>query len=555
MISSRSKAHLGQRFGLLALGMQVNDGSASRHETHSIGKGMLSSFLSAVLLILAFPKFDLGFLAWIGLVPLFIALKDKSLKWAFGLSFLTGITFLMGIFYWINFIGGFEWFHFILLGLYFGSYFGLFGLTVNFISQTTAISSVFSAPFVWVSLEYLRSHADFLGLPWALLGHSQYLNIPVIQIASFTGVYGISLLIVLVNMALSEVILSWVSMRRGTLVGRWPEAFKLATVPIVVLGTSLTYGFTVTHNSTASDTIRITVIQGNIPQEIRWEREYIKRNLDTHIALTREAANAGHTALIVWPETSVQGSLTQDLSLMNMLSTLASETQTNLLVGSAVRPKFGSREFRMRNWFNSAFLVSSGGRIVGKYDKIKLLPFAEYLPYKETLPWPETLASKAANFIPGKEYTLFNVNGAKFGAMICWENIFPDLFRNLVSNGANFMVNITNEAWFGKTAAPYQFMAMNVFRAVENRVAIARAANTGISGFIDPSGKILGTVKDGNRDIFVKGYLTMDIPILRQRTFYTRYGDIFAYLTLVMTSILLLWCLLNIKSTGVKLRS
>jgi apolipoprotein N-acyltransferase len=531
--------------------MQVNDRIASRDEALWIGKGVLASLFSASLLIFCFPQFDFGFLAWIALVPLFIGLKDKSLTCAFGLSFLTGITFLMGVFYWINVIHGFELTHFILLGLYFGSYFGLFGLTLNLISQKAKLPTILSAPCLWVSFEYLRAHADFLGLPWALLGHSQYLNVPVIQIASLTGVYGISFLIVMVNAAMSEVFLSWVFSRSSMRMG--PGVLKCVTVAIFVLGISLAYGFSVTANNSANDKIKVTVIQGNIAQEIRWEREYLKRNLERHIGLTREAASGGNTSLIVWPETSVQGSLTQDLYLLTTLSALAKETQTNILVGSAVRPKFGSREFRIRHWFNSAFLISSGGRIVGKYDKIKLLPFAEYLPYKETFPWPETLVSKAANFIPGKEYTLFNVNGANFGVMICWESIFPDLFRNAVNSGANFMVNITNEAWFGKTAAPYQFIAMNVFRAVENRISIARAANTGISGFIDPSGKILGTVKDGNQDIFVKGYLTMDIPVLRQRTFYTLYGDIFAYLNLAMTSISLLWSVLKTKSNAVKL--
>ena len=524
---------------LLAIGMQVNEGLAWRHNALRIGPGVLSSFFSALLVILSFPKFDLGFLAWIALVPLFCALKDKSLKWAFGLSFLTGISFLMGIFYWINVIGGFEWSHFILLGLYFGCYFGLFGLALNFISQKTELPSIFSAPFLWVSLEYIRSHADFLGLPWALLGHSQYLNIPVIQIASLTGVYGISFLIVMVNAAVSEVILSWVSRKRGTSIGRRPELFKPGAVVICALGLSLAYGFRVTANNSASDRIRVTVIQGNIPQEIRWEREYLKHNLDRHIALTREAATSDNTSLIVWPETSVQGSLTQDLSLLSTMSALAKETQTHLLVGSAVRPKFGSGEFRKRNWFNSAFLISSRGRIAGKYDKINLLPFAEYLPYKDIFSWPEGLASKAGSFIPGKDYTVFNVNGSKFGVMICWESIFPDLFRKFVKNGANFMVNITNEAWFGETAAPYQFLAMTVFRAVENRISIARSANTGISGFIDPYGRILGRVKDGNKDIFVQGYLTMEIPLSRQGTFYTMYGDIFAYLNLIMTGLML----------------
>ena len=200
--------------------------------------------LSALLLIPAFPKFDLEFLAWVALVPLLIALKDQNLKSAFGLSFLTGICFLMGIFYWINVINDFTLIHFILLGVYFGAYFGLFGLALNLISRRTGISSVFTAPFIWVSMEYLRSHAGLLGLPWALSGHSQYLNLPLIQISSFTGVYGVSFLVVTVNAALSEAVLSW---QRGKLdsTQQWSTVVKPAVVPIFLLGATLLYGLRV----------------------------------------------------------------------------------------------------------------------------------------------------------------------------------------------------------------------------------------------------------------------------------------------------------------------
>ncbi len=526
----------------------MNAGLAWRDEALSIGPRVLLSFLSALLLTLCFPKFDLSLLAWFALIPLFIALKDKSLRASFALGILNGFTFWVGICFWFYWTPGVDWDDFILLGAYLGFYLGLFGLALNFVSQRTKLPSLFTAPFIWVAIEYLRSHAGFLGVPWGLLGHSQYLNLPLIQISSLTGVYGISFLIVMVNATLSEAIVSWISKKQGILLQHRRRILSGTVVSTGLVGISLAYGIVVLSKEPGQDRISVAVIQGNIPQEIRWEREYLKRNLERHIALTREAANSGHTSLIVWPETSVQGSLTQDLSLLNTMSTLALETQTHLLVGSAVRPKFGSREFRRRNWFNSAFLISPRGRILKKYDKINLLPFAEYLPYKDTFPWPEGLAAKAGHFIPGKEYTIFNVNGTNFGVMICWESIFPDIFRKFVGKGANFMVNITNEAWFGKTAAPYQFLAMNVFRAVENRVSIARSANTGVSGFIDPYGRILGEVKDGNKDIFVQGYLTMEIPLSQERTFYALYGDIFAYIILGLSIVMLAEAVLKART-------
>jgi len=492
------------------------------------------ALLSALLLIPAFPKFDLEFLAWVALVPLFIALKDQNLKTAFGLSFLTGICFLMGIFYWMNVINDFTLIHFILLGFYFGSYFGLFGLALNLISQRTGISSVFTAPFIWVSMEYLRSHAGLLGLPWALSGHSQYLNLPLIQISSFTGVYGVSFLIVTVNAALSEAILSWQGGRR-TSTQHWSTVVKPVIVPIFLLGATLLYGLSVISERSDRETITISVIQANLPQIIRGQPGLRELNLQKLIRLSKEAAARSQASLIVWPETAVQGSLTQERYLLNIFSALAKETQSHLLIGVSVRQKLGRRELRMKNRFNSAFLVSPSGGIVGQYNKIHILPFGEYFPYKDFLPWPSSFALQGGDVMAGKEFTLFDLNNVKFGVAICWESIFPDLFRQFVKNGATFMVNITDEAWFEKTAAPYQFMAMNVFRAVENRVSIARAANTGISGFIDPYGRVIGKVTKGTQDIFVEGYLTMAIPVSEKKTFYTNHGDVFAYANLVAT--------------------
>ena len=453
-----------------------------------------------------------------------------------------GISFMMGIFYWINVIQGFEFADFILLGLFLGSYFGLFGLALNFISSRLRLSYVFVASPIWVSMEFLRSHAGFLSLPWALLGHSQYLNLPIIQISSFTGVYGVSFLIVMVNATLSEIILRRAAVHWGDASQQRSGVVTSSLVSAGAISLSVIYGFFVMQNLSITRSVRVAVIQGNIPQNIRWNTRFQDQNLDKHVRLTREAVKAQQPALVVWPETAVRGSVTQNKGLAKIFFSLAQESNASIALGSAERPKFGSNEKGGKKTSNSAFLISSNGEILGRYDKIRLLPFGEYLPFKK-FPWPSRIASEwtAGEFEPGSDYTLLNLAGVKLAITICWENIFPDLIREFVKNGADVIVNITNEAWFGDTAAPYQFIAMNVFRAVENRVAIARAANTGISGFIDPAGRILGTVNRNGKEILVEGYLVKDLPLSQPGTFYTKHGDLFALFSLALLFVMLFW--------------
>jgi apolipoprotein N-acyltransferase len=190
---------------------------------------------------------------------------------------------------------------------------------------------------------------------------------------------------------------------------------------------------------------------------------------------------------------------------------------------------------------NTALFFSPEGKILGQYLKIHLVPFGEYIPLEGIIDWPHFIvpSEKKLHEAPGKEYTLFDLKKAKFGVVICWEHVFPDLFRTFVKNGADFMLNITNEGWFGDTAAPHQMLAISIFRAVENRRAIARAANTGVSCFIDPHGRIASRVQDNQKkDTFVEGYLTGEIPISDHKTFYTEHGEVFTYFCIAIASLM-----------------
>jgi apolipoprotein N-acyltransferase len=498
-------------------------------------KGIFLAFISALLLILAFPLFDLGLLAWIALLPLFLALRDKNPGCAFGLGLFAGTVFFMGAGYWMNVVPGFQLEHFLLLGLYLGFYWGLFALALNFLQRHSPLPFVLMAPMLWVSLEYLRVQAGFLAAPWALLGHSQYRYLPVIQVSSLTGAYGVSCLIVLANAALAEGACFWLSSSLGRSQGKALRPWQGLLAALFVIALTLAYGYDTISHPGETRKISLTVIQSNIPQKIKWQAKHRRETVAKCIRLSRQAWENGSTSLIVWPETALTAPLQQDYQIFTSIFSLVQEIQTPLLFGCSHRPKFLPNESSETRLFNSVILISTQGAIKEAYHKMHLLPFAEYLPYQDIIPWPQWLAAKTDYFTPGQTYTLFPWAGTKFGVMICWENLFPNHFRQFVWEGARFMINPTNEAWFGETAAPYQILVASVFRAVENRVAVARAANTGISCFINPYGQITGRVEENNKCIFVEGYLTGQIPLASSQTFYTTYGDIFASSISVLT--------------------
>jgi apolipoprotein N-acyltransferase len=487
-------------------------------------KGVLLALFSALLLTLSFPKFDLEIIAWFALVPLLLAIRVESYRSTFVLSLFAGPPFFMGVFYWMNIVHGFTWKEYLLLGTYLGSYFAFFGLLFNFTSKKVNLSPIVIGPAIWISMEYLRSHAGFLACPWALLGHSQHLNTPVIQISSFAGAYGLSFIIVMTNVALAELIQS-----------RFRN-FKPVMIALLVLVLSHAYGFYVLTKGAAGDRINITLIQGNIPVNKRLTKEFRKRIIDKHAELTKDSQKESHASLIVWPEGAVVRIIDRDPYFFGTLVRLAKENNAYVLAGSTRNPKLGAaKKFRKKGkYYNSAFLVSSDGKFAGQHNKIRLLPFGEYLPYAESFPWPKRY-TETYNYTPGTEYKIFAVDDVAFGVTICWENIFPDLFRRFVRNGADFMINMTNEAWFGETAAPYQFLSMSVFRAVENRIWVVRSSNSGISGFIDPYGRVIAKVVNNGKDIFVEGHVSKEIPVSQGNTFYTMYGDIFAYINLILT--------------------
>jgi apolipoprotein N-acyltransferase len=271
-----------------------------------------------------------------------------------------------------------------------------------------------------------------------------------------------------------------------------------------------------------------SLIQGNIPQEEKWDPRCRDKILERYSELTLKASRE-NSDLIIWPESATPGYLENKQTIYKILRNLVLETRTPLLLGSASHAKITRGERKIKKLKNGAFLMDPNGRIVSTYYKIRLLPFAEYLPLEGRFPWPKWIASKQGYFIPGEIFNVFEFFKGRFGVVICWENLFSDHFRKFVKAGSRFMVNLTNEAWFGKTSASKQILSMSVFRAVENRVSLLRVANTGISCLIDPLGRIQKRVMDehGN-DMMVSGSVTVLVPGPLEETFYTKHGDLFA---------------------------
>ncbi len=511
-------------------------------------RALLSSLSSALLLILSFPPFNIEILAWVALMPLFFAIDGRRPINAFLLSYISGALLFLGTIWWLV--------HVTLPGMiavvvYLAFYFGLFGAiasillknTENKLQSTERMVLLIGVPAAWVAAEYLRSHL-LTGFGWALLGYSQYLNLPVIQIADITGPWGVSFIVVMVNFCIYQFIMS--SLRSGK------RRDKGRYVPVLMAGLclflSLYYGYFRLKNIFVGDAIRVSVIQGNISQDKKWDSSLRSYILDKYVSLTREAASE-KPDLIIWPESALPGFFNEK-DIYQTVTSLSKETGVPLLVGAA------RYDDEIGAYYNSAILLSGDGDVAAIYDKVHLVPFGEYVPFKKQLSFVEKFAPiPIGDFSKGKEFTLFKFNitrfsksdvvirrlvkKVKFSCLICFEDIFPEIARESVKNGALFLVNMTNDAWFLKTAAPYQHCQASVFRAVEARVNVIRAANTGVSCFIDQKGRITAKVEKAGADTFVEGHKTRDITLSRAMTLYVRYGDAFAYLSIGLILLLL----------------
>jgi apolipoprotein N-acyltransferase len=403
----------------------------------------------------------------------------------------------------------------------------------EFVARQTRIPAVLTMPIAWTAVEWFRTWFP-VGFPWNLLGYTAYKNLELIQFAEFTGVYGVSALIVFFNAVVYVVIF-----RRG--------AYRLQTVSLSTLTAMMialvafgAWRISDLKSAPSAGNFKVAMVQGNIPQSLKWDPKFLPQSYGVYQDETADAAKRG-ADLVVWPEAAAAflfqpddqypAELASDAEYRTALLTLAKNQREPILFGA---PALARADGRL-GFYNRAYLVSANGQgeVDAHYDKIELVPFGEYVPARAILGYfVNRVVEGFGDLIPGKEQTLFNLKGAKLGILICYESIFPDLTRREVNEGANVLVNITNDAWYGESSAPYQVLAMAALRSVETKVPMVRVANTGFSALIEPSGRITQRTP-----LFKRGTTIVDVSWRPVRTLYTMVGDLFAEICCVLTVI------------------
>ena len=498
------------------------------------------SIISGILCALPFIKFSLFPIVWFSLVPFFIALyRSKNSKNAALLGYIFGIFFFGITLYWIT-----ELHHFVSFWAYLAwavlifceaIFTAVFGFVLHrfFISKPSEYSRgvwsllwIFAPAFIWTSLEWLRSLGPY-GVTGGGLGYSQAFFIPLIQIASFTGVYGISFLIVFFN-----TVLVLLAIGQGNIFERFKALRMGGLVALGLIFLVLLYGSVITILSPLpeqGEQLRIALIQANVPQKEKLDFSLTNRIFDKHLKLSEQIISS-HPDAIIWPETGVTDYLMENNVLLSKLRKFISKSRSYLVVGT---PYFGDKG----KAFNSLIAFSLDGDVINRYDKKHLVPFGEYLPLRPLfyplLKYTGNLFEQ--DFDSNPLVKLLPVNGFVASATICFESTFPNIVRKRIRLGGDFILVSTNDAWFGNSPAAKQHFYSGVFRAIENRCYLVQVANTGISGVIDPYGRIAKRTKVGETTA-----LNVSIDKRERETFYTKFGDLFVYLNLFVVLVLML---------------
>jgi apolipoprotein N-acyltransferase len=459
-----------------------------------------------------------------------IALEGSSLARAFLLGLTTGVIYFTGTLYWITRVmvvyGGLQsWVAVLvnaLLIAYLALFPALFAVVVRRIVARLGPPALMAAPLVWVATELGRTHI-FGGFPWVLLGYSQAGVLPIAQLASVFGVYGVSALVSTVGTGLAAF---------GLSVGRRPAEVRrhvryvLLVAPFALVAAIAVWGslrVAAADWTRAGEPVRVGLIQGNVDQGQKWDPARAAAIFGDYLRMTRQAIAEG-AQVVVWPESSTPFFFEENRVGAEQVRTVARQARVPILLGSD-QIEYGPPE----KFYNAAFLVRADGTTAGAYRKIHLVPFGEYVPLRNLLFFAAPLVKEVSEFSPGDSAVLLPVNGHLVSTAICYEIVYPALVRRFVAAGSELLTTITNDAWFGRTSAPYQHFAQASMRAIENGRYLVRSANTGISGVVDPYGRVVAQSR-----IFEQAVIVSQARFLQTSTFYARHGDVFAYASVVV---------------------
>ena len=480
-----------------------NIGSALWPDDPAVRQERFFLTLAGALLAAAWPPLPLGFLTFIALILPFDIISGKQFGAAFKSGYVFSFAFHLFSLYWIGWVTVAGMLATVaIISLYSAFIFGLYA--VVFLRSRLVALILF--PFLWVGMEYFRSLFE-IAFPWSNLSYTQGSYTAFLQICEYCGDLGLSFIIVLVNILLWRV---WRGHHR-------PKQAMMAAIAGLLVVIPTIYGAIVLAGAGQTNTgpVRVALLQGDIDLETKWDPRQRELNLRIYDSLATGAAPAD---LLVWPETAAPAYLRSDVRFLQMVAHTAEQVGCPMLVGTLDFTHLKGNEYET---FNSAIQFDPDGTFRSPYHKQKLVPFAEAVPYGRYLPLLVDLPIGWSDFERGRELRVYQNDFGDYGTLICYEVIFPEMVNKYVREGAQFLVNITNDTWYGWSSGPYQHAGMAVFRAIENRIWIARAANSGFSYFVDKYGRIYNKSRLYERTI-IRG----NISLIGERTWFNRTGPI-----------------------------
>jgi apolipoprotein N-acyltransferase len=490
---------------------------------------------SGAFLALSFPKFGHPAFAWVALAPLLVAVaasarRAPAPRRAFSLGLAAGAVYFTGTLYWLvetmTTFGGLSTplaaLAAAILIAYLSLFPGFFALIQSRLVRSLGPGALLLAPFVWVAAEMGRTYV-LDGFPWELLGYSQAGVLPIAQLASVVGVYGLSAFVAMVS-----AVAAYATLAPGPARWRAVAAMLAVVVAAGLWGALRLRASTLTHEGAP---VRVAVLQGNILQDQKWDPAMAAPIMERYVELSREAIGRG-AQFLLWPESALPRPYAESVASGDAVRRLARQAHVTLLVGSDQVEPIGplDQATPQARYYNAAYLVQPDGSTGAIYRKIHLVPFGEYVPFKRILFFVGPIVEAVSDFSPGTEALLLPVAGHRASTAICYEVIYASLMRAFVEQGSELLTTITNDAWYGRSSAAYQHWQQASLRSIEEGRYLARAANTGISGFVDPYGRVLQS-----SDLFTSAVMTEDLRFLAGRTVYSRIGDAAGWLSVAVT--------------------